>query len=189
MMPHKALGLSIAALFAATAAGAQQPACTSWTSPPSRSATLPEPNDVASETAILNALYAVISGPACQHRDWDRFRSLFAPGARLIPTGVTPDGKGTIRTWTPDEYATTVGGRLENGGFFEHEVARTDETFGAITQAFSTYESRRTAADEKPFARGINSIQLWNDGTRWYVVTIYWAAERPGLTIPAKYLP
>ena len=57
-----------------------------------------------------------------------------------------------------------------------------------MTHAFSTYESRRKANDEKPFARGINSIQLLNDGKRWWVVTVYWQAERPDSPIPAQYL-
>jgi hypothetical protein len=54
---------------------------------------------------------------------------------------------------------------------------------------FSSYESKRTAQDAKPFSRGINSIQLLNDGKRWYVVTIFWDSERPDNPIPAKYLP
>ena len=58
-----------------------------------------------------------------------------------------------------------------------------------ITHAFSTYESRRTKDDAKPFARGINSIQLVNDGTRWWIVTVFWDSERPNNPIPAKYLP
>ena len=67
-------------------------------------------------------------------------------------------------------------------------VARTVETFGSISQVFSTYESRRRADDEKPFARGINSIQLLNDGSRWWVVTVYWQGERPNNPIPPAYL-
>ena len=148
------------------------------------------PEDVASVDAILKALYDVISGPAGQKRDWNRFYSLFIPtGARLIPTGKAPDGSVRHRMWTPEEYATTAGAQLEQGGFFEVEIARVLETFGNVTHAFSTYESRRTAADEKPFARGINSIQLLNDGKRWYVVTIFWDSERADNPIPPKYLP
>jgi hypothetical protein len=147
-----------------------------------------DPKDVGSQDAIVAALYDAISGSAGQKRNWDRFRSLFVPGARLIPTGVGPDAKARIRTMTPDEYATTSGPRLEQTGFFEREISRTGETFGNITHAFSTYESRRTQADEKPFARGINSIQLFNDGTRWWVVTVYWDSERAQNPIPAKYL-
>jgi hypothetical protein len=37
--------------------------------------------------------------------------------------------------------------------------------------------------------RGINSFQLMNDGSRWWVVTIFWEAERPDNPIPARYLP
>ena len=151
-------------------------------------AAMANPKDVASQDAILAALYDVISGPAGKQRDWNRFRSLFTAGARLIPTGVSPDGKARIRTMSPDEYATATGSRLEQSGFFEKEISRTAETYGNVTQAFSTYESRHAAVDEKPFARGINSIQLFNDGTRWWVVTIYWDSERPGNEIPARFL-
>jgi hypothetical protein len=147
-----------------------------------------DPKDVASADAIVAALYDVISGPAGQPRNWDRFRSLFVANARLIPTGAGADGKGRIRAMSPDEYAASSGPRLGQAGFFEHEIARTSETFGGVTHAFSTYESRRGAKDDKPFARGINSIQLFNDGTRWWVVTVYWDSERAGNPIPQRYL-
>ena len=158
------------------------------TSAAAAAAAMADPKDVASQDAILAALYDVISGPAGKMRDWNRFRSLFTAGARLIPTGVGPDGKARIRTMSPDEYATATGSRLEQTGFFEKEISRTAETYGNVTQAFSTYQSRHAAADEKPFARGINSIQLFNDGARWWVVTIYWDSEREGNQIPARFL-
>lgn len=163
--------------------------CTPIGAPGAEAGVTADPKDVGSEDAILAALYDVISGPAGKARDWNRFRSLFVPGARLIPTGMGPDGKARIRTMSPDEYATATGARLEQAGFFEREISRTEENFGNITQAFSTYESRHAAADEKPFARGINSIQLFHDGTRWWVVTIFWDSERKGSEIPGKFLP
>ncbi|MFN8580056.1 MAG: DUF4440 domain-containing protein [Gemmatimonadaceae bacterium] len=170
-----------ALLLAASTAGAQAAPATS-------NRVAADPKDVASPDAILTALYDVISGPAGKARNWDRFRSLFIDGARLIPAGVGPDGKPRIRTMTPDEYASTVGPRLEQSGFFEREISRTSQTFGNVTHAFSTYESRRIATDEKPFARGINSIQLFNDGTRWWLTTINWDSERAGNAIPERYL-
>jgi hypothetical protein len=147
-----------------------------------------KPADVASLDAIVAALYDVISGPAGQKRDWDRMRSLFVPGARLIPTNPRPDSVGTIRMLTVEDYVTRIGPRLEEGGFFEKEIGRRTEQFGGIAHLFSSYESRRTAADPTPFARGINSIQAWNDGKRWWIVTIYWEGERPDNKIPARYL-
>jgi hypothetical protein len=171
--------------------GAPPEGCKTYADPAPRATSAPggaDPADVASEDAIVAALYASISGAACQHRDWDRFRSLFVEGGRLIPTGRTPDGKARTRVESPDEYVAAVRNGMEDGGFFEHETARNAHTYGPITELFSTYESRHQANDAKPFARGINSIQLLNDGTRWWVVTVYWQAERPDLPIPAVYL-
>jgi hypothetical protein len=144
--------------------------------------------DVASEDAIVAALYDAISGPACQHRDWDRYRGLFAPGGRAIPKVANSDGTFGIRAETPDEYAATVKGSMEEFGFFEKEVSHVGESFNGIVHRFSTYESRRAANDATPFARGINSFQLLNDGKRWWVVTVYWAGERPDAKIPDIYL-
>jgi hypothetical protein len=144
--------------------------------------------DVESLDAIVAALYDVISGPAGQKRDWDRFRSLFAPGARLIPTGKRADGSHSMRVLTPDEYATNSATPLETNGFFEREIGRAGDQFGGIVQIFSAYESRRAANDPKPFARGINSIQLANDGKRWWIVTVFWEAERADNPIPQKYI-
>lgn len=146
------------------------------------------PADVASEDAIIAALYDVISGPAGQKRNWDRMRSLFQPGARLIPTFKAQDGSWQQRTWTVDEYVTTAGATLEQRGFFEIEAARKTERFGNMVQAWSTYESRWKPEDEKPFQRGINSIQMRYDGTRWWIVTVFWQGETPEHPIPEKYL-
>lgn len=146
------------------------------------------PADVASVDAIMTALYDVISGPAGAKRDWNRFRSLFAPGARLIPTGRRADSVQVMRVLTPEEYATTIGPQLEQSGFFEREIGREVDQFGGIAQVFSAYDSKRNLADAAPFARGINSIQLINDGRRWWVVTIFWDSERPGNPIPPQYL-
>ncbi len=147
------------------------------------------PSDVGSMDGILAALYDVISGPAGQKRDWDRMRSLFVPGARLIPTTRQPDGSFATRVLDVDGYIAASGPSLERNGFFEKEVSKQVEIFGHITHVFSTYESRRKADDPKPFARGINSIQLMNDGKRWWIVTVFWEAERPDNPIPSQYLP
>jgi hypothetical protein len=143
--------------------------------------------DVESIDAIIAALYDVISGPAGQARDWPRFHSLFVPGARLIPTGMR-ENEVRHRVMTPAEYVAGSGPILEERGFFEREIGRTTERFGNIAHVFSAYDSKRTPDDAEPFARGINSIQLLHDGTRWWVVTIFWDSERAGNPIPPTYL-
>lgn len=144
------------------------------------------PADVASIDAILKAAYDTISGPKGQQRDWDRLRSLFAPGARLIPTHTGEDGVTTARVLNVDEFIRIGDPNLKKNGFFEDEVHRTVQRFGNIAQVFSTYETRHEAAS-KPFQRGINSIQLLFDGHRWWIVTIYWQGERPDLPIPKQF--
>ena len=144
--------------------------------------------DGASIDSIIAALYDVISGPAGKKRDWDRMRSLFIPGARLIPTGKRQGGEIASRVMTVDDYATANSKFLEENGFFEKEISRRTETFGNIAHVFSTYESRHKADDPKPFARGINSIQLMNDGKRWWIVTVFWQGEGPDNPLPAQYL-
>jgi hypothetical protein len=155
---------------------------------PTQPAPTARPEDVASIDAIIAATYDVISGPAGQKRDWDRFYSLFVPGGRLIPTGRTPQGEVRHRVITPQEYAAQSGATLEQRGFFEQEIGRSMQRFGNVAHVFSAYASRNTVADPQPFARGINSFQLLHDGKRWWVVSIFWDSERPDNPIPAEYI-
>lgn len=147
-----------------------------------------KPEDVATMDAILAALYDVISGPAGKKRDWNRMRSLFLPEGRLMAVGPKKEGGFGYRVMDVDGYIKSSGNYLETNGFFEREVARVVEQFGEIAHVFSTYEARNKAEDAKPFMRGINSIQLMNDGKRWWIVSVYWEAERPNNPLPEKYL-
>ena len=139
--------------------------------------------------STLETLYGVISGEKGEARNWELFKFLFKPEAKLIPSGKNKEGIVDLRYLTPDNYIKTSGNWLVENGFFEKEINRTVNSFGNITQVFSTYESYRSATDKTPFARGINSIQLLNDGTRWWIVNIYWMQETDKNPIPKEYLP
>lgn len=167
---------------------APMPQATPSPTPTPAPAPVANPNDVASVDSIIAAVYDVISGPTGQKRDWDRMRSLFTPGARLIPTGRRPNGDIVSRARTVEEYIAGSSPLMEKNGFFEREIARRTEVFGSIAHVFSTYDSRHKADDPKPFARGINSIQLFNDGKRWWIVTIFWQGEDEKNPLPEKYL-
>ncbi|WP_296170480.1 hypothetical protein [uncultured Brevundimonas sp.] len=176
--------LAFALAITATSASAQTPPpAPASTSNPAYAA------DVASMDAIVAALYASISGDAGVARDWDRFRNLFHPSARLMPTGTDAQGQGTLRPLTPQDYVDRAGPSLVRDGFHEQEIARRTDRYGRIAHLFSTYEARRAATEPRPFMRGINSIQLFDDGTRWWIVSVYWQAETPDLPLPADYLP
>src|SRR5262249_33695587 len=174
-------------------ASAQAPSTSPSPAPaPHQTATQPSvpaanPADVATMDSIVAALYDVISGPPGP-RNWDRFRSLFVPGARLIPTGRRQTGEVASRVSTSEEYIQRSGPFFEKNVLFEREISRRTERFGNIAHLFSTYESRHAKEDEKPFARGINSIQMMNDGKRWWIVTVFWQAEDDKNPLPAEYL-
>ena len=144
------------------------------------------PKDVQSLDAIVAAIYDVISGPPGE-RDWNRFNSLFAKDARLIAVRVPEDGKPDLSVMTPAGYADRAGKYFLEHGFFEHELSRKTDSFGAMTHIYTTYESRETK-DGKPIDRGINSMEFFFDGARWWCVEIYWDAERPGNPMTEKYL-
>ena len=138
---------------------------------------------------LIPALYAVISGEKGEVRNWERFKSMFVADARLMPSGKNKEGKVGYRVMTPDDYIESAGKWLVEKGFFETEISRKTEVYGSMAHVFSSYESRYSASDEEPFARGINSIQLLHDGTRWKVVSIYWLGETADNPLPEKYLP
>jgi hypothetical protein len=149
------------------------------------------PADVESIDAIIAATYDVISGPAGKKRDWNRERSLFVPGARLIPTATVP-GKTDVDlaplVLDVEGYIARVEPLFEKEGFYEKEIARRVEQFGRIAHVWSTYESRRDPSEPEPFMRGINSIQLFNDGKRWWILSIYWQHESKQHPLPQEYL-
>lgn len=143
---------------------------------------------VATLDGTIKTLYAVISGDKGVERDWDLFRYLFKPGARLIPSGKRPDGTTGMRVMTPEDYVSQSGPFLLENGFHEQEIGRKVDEYGTIAQVFSTYEARRNLSDEKPFMRGINSIQLLRDQNRWWIVSIFWMAESEEFPLPEEYI-
>lgn len=177
-----------AAAPVAPAAAAAQAAPAAPASAASTSAYQARSADVQSVDGIVAALYDVISGPAGKPRDWDRMRSLFAPEGRLMAVGARPDGSFVLRGMGVEDYIGRNSKAFATMGFFEREAARTSETFGQIVHVFSTYESRHAAGDAKPFQRGINSIQLYHDGKRWWIVNVLWRAEDERLPLPERYL-
>jgi hypothetical protein len=158
---------------------------------PERSMSQPaDPRDVESIDAIIAVAYNVISGPAGQKRDWNRERSLFYPGARLIPTASVP-GRNDVdlepQILDVEGYIARAEPLLK-AGFYETEIARRTEQFGRIAHVWSTYESRHDPNDPAPFMRGINSFQLFTDGKRWWILSVYWQHESAEYAIPEKYL-
>jgi hypothetical protein len=151
-----------------------------------KAGTTARPEDVSSPSAIVGASYIAISGPPGQTLNLDRFRSLFLPQAQLVSVNVK-DGQGVARVMTLQEFADMVSARIGKDGHLEHEIAHRIEVYGNIANVWSTYESRKTSGDPQ-VTRGINSIQLMNDGKRWWISGAQWQHETDETPIPSKYL-
>ena len=132
-------------------------------------------SDVATLDTIIKASYEAISGPAGQARDWERFHSLYAPGARLMPVigGESPH----VRVLSPEQYRERVEPIFATESFWERETGRQVESFGRIAHVVSYYESLREP-NGTPFETGTNSMQLFYDDERWWIVSVMWNTAR-----------
>ena len=144
--------------------------------------------DVASIDAIGDAGYDIISVAPGEAPDWARDSSLYLPDIRFVTIGnAADDGTARANVMSHDEFIGMSAGGLSDG-FIEREIHRTTQRFGNMAHVFSTYEFRRTE-DEPVLGRGINSIQLFHDGTRWWIVGAAWRSETEESPIPAEFLP
>lgn len=138
---------------------------------------------------LIQALYAQVSGPAGQRRDWSQQATMFMPTARMMRTGADEAGTPWALVMDVADYPANFEQKIGDASFYEVEIHRVIQRFGNIAQVFSTYEAWRDAEHTDFIKRGINSIQLYNDGERWRVVNMIWDDERPGLRIDPAYLP
>ena len=148
--------------------------------------------DGASVDAIVSALYASVSHGPDGEPDWDRLRAITLPVGMFIPPKKPTEDIFTVLDVDAFQErvrkgAAAMKAKGESTAFSERESSRHTDCFGNVCQIFSTYEGRRLATDEKPFVRGINSIQLVRDGRRWWIASVVWDTERPDNPIPADY--
>ena len=144
-----------------------------------------DPADVATLDGIMAAFYDIVSHDANEPVDWARDSTLYLADLRFRIAQPTPDGM-RVRILDHGAFATLFGDATE--AFYEREVHRVTHRFGPIAQVWSTYEWR-TTPDGPAGGRGINAIDLYFDGARWWIGSASWTAETPANPIPAEYLP
>jgi hypothetical protein len=76
---------------------------------------------------------------------------------------------------TPDEFAASRSLFFEQQDFFEWETAREERRYGRLAHVWSSYEASHEPRG-RVIRKGVNSIQLWNDGTRWWILSVAWDA-------------
>ena len=134
-------------------------------------------SDVATLDAIVHALYETVSGAVGQPRDWDRFRSLILPGGRLMPIVSMGGEKASVRLLSTEDFIHRVEPIFAREDFWERETSRQTETAGHFAHVLSFYECLRSPSGPA-FEQSVNSIQLLNDGTRWWIVNLMWNTSR-----------
>ena len=145
-----------------------------------------DPNDVSTIDGIVKAFYETISGPKGQPRQWGRDRTLYMPTVNFVSMNER-DGKISAGIMTHQQYVNATNESLTSSGFHEREINRVTRRFGNTAHVFSTYEFITDDKTEK--GRGVNSIELYWDGTRWWIAFASWDEERPGNPIPKEFLP
>ena len=125
--------------------------------------------------AVIATMYQLISGRTTDARDWNAWKALHAPGARLIPIESEDDGSRVARIMTPDEFAESRSKFFLQHDFFEWETEREERRYGQLAHAWSTYEAAHEPGG-RVIRKGVNSFQLWNDGNRWWILSAAWDA-------------
>lgn len=129
---------------------------------------------------LIAASYQLISGAAGEEPDWQAVAELYYPGALFIRASAATAETPPPATMSAETFIENSGDYLRTNAFYEREVARRTERFGNIAHVSSTYESSENADGSRPFARGVNSMQLFCDGRRWWIVSVLWDCEREG---------
>lgn len=147
----------------------------------------PLTEESSSMDVVISSLYESLSFPEGGAPDFERLRSAVAPEAPFIR--INKDD--TIDRMNRETFIRSFQERIQKGlikSFHESEIARRVEVFGRMAHVFSTYRKGINITDPEKMVRGINSIQLTNDGDRWQICAILWMDERIDCPIPQEYL-
>lgn len=141
---------------------------------------------VRTPEACVRALYALISGPAEEPRDWVQFRMLCRPDARFVLATYGADGEAVTMAYDLEQFITEGTREFATRGLWERELVGRVERFGRVAHVFSSYESRVDRVDAPVVARGVNSVQCVKepDGA-WRIAQLTWDRETPDQPLPA----
>jgi len=148
-----------------------------------RAARANEHDETPAADSVVKAIDETLSGRAGEARNWSRFRSLMAPGARFVTESVAADGAVRREALGVEDLITSNENAFATQGFFEHRVITHDEVWAHLAVIVTAFEIRY-ASGEAPFARGIKHFELTSDGKRWFVESIVWEGETTASPLP-----
>ena len=141
-----------------------------------------EKQDFSTIDDVVKTLYQVISGPAGE-RDWALFHHLFYENALMGFSGKNKEGQVKFKAISPRIYQEKSDPIFKQKGFYEEEIGRKENSYGAIAQIFSAYQFR-FEKNGKVIMRGVNSLQLIFENNRWYITQLIWQPESEELPLP-----
>lgn len=145
------------------------------------------PDDVGTLDGLMRAFYETVNIAPTEARQWDRDRTLYVPWIRFIGTSIDRDGKAKVSSWTHQQYVEATE-PLVARGFKEWEISRRTQRYGNIAHIDSTYAGEAAADGKVDRFRGVNSIEAYFDGARWWISSVMWMSESPNHPIPRVYL-
>lgn len=145
------------------------------------------PDDVGSVDGVLRAFYDVTNVAPGAPRQWARDRTLYVPWIRFVALGPGATGRSKVTVWTHEEFVA-ASDPLMAKGFVEREIHRVTRRYGDMVHVDSTYEIL-PGPDSPVGGRGVNSLELYFDGQRWWVASVVWQSEDAAHPIPAELLP
>ncbi len=90
-----------------------------------------------------------------------------------VVSGATPH----VRELSPEDYIKRVEPIFAQEDFWERETGREVKQIGRVAHVLSHYESLRSP-EGPAFENGTNSIQLFWDDKRWWIVSVMWNTPR-----------
>lgn len=143
-------------------------------------------DDRADVQARVDAVYAVISGPVGEARDFDAMRAMFVPGAVMGAVSPGPDGTGQGGTFSVDGYIERASSFLIDNGFTER-ATRTDLTvYGEIAYVRSAYEGVSGLTGETVVS-GVNFFTLFKVEGDWQVASLLWRAATDDMPVDLAF--
>src|SRR5690242_14228466 len=132
-------------------------------------------NTESSPEEVVLALYRVLSCLPGQEIDREAVIALFAPPATIMFAGLSGDGKPQLTVYSVEDFLDRITPMAQTGGREEKELWRNVDRFGNIAQVWSAYELRfASATGESITRRGVNSLQLFFDGSDWAILSLIW---------------
>jgi len=148
----------------------------------------PRPDDVSTIDGMVRAYFEVVSGPAGKDREWGRDATLYVPGIRFLIFAEDKNGNTAVRTLTHQEFVDESEADRAGKAFYEREVHRIAHRAGNVVHVLSTAE-QRDSPDGPPRGRSVDSLEMYWDGSRWWITNANIWEETKAHPLPKDFLP